>query len=241
LSCEDNKFLLSVQNVGATQDDEGKVVVVTEDLRNGNGRAIKSKLWSPNRVDKFAEPVDAIIWLMKDPSIPPVIKVEDPVLASAMGATLATKRTSAERLAPGVDPDALVIEPYANPFRTYPLSDDFNRYLELFARRNIECYIFNTGHFGQTKVPKELTLRILESIVENRAEFVSWEPFQELEVMEIEGFQSDLLDEDYRKLVRDRLVDRLNFLRSREVERGGFDRVPQEAADSISSLIDRLK
>jgi phosphoenolpyruvate carboxykinase (ATP) len=59
--------------------------------------------------------------------------------------------------------------------------------------------------------------------------------------MEIEGFQSDLLDEDYRKLVRDRLVDRLNFLRSREVERGGFDRVPQEAADSISSLIDSLK
>jgi len=241
LSSEDNKFLLSVQNVGATQDDEGKIVIVTEDLRNGNGRAIKSKLWSPNRVDKFDEPVDAIIWLMKDPSIPPVIKVKDPVLASAMGATLATKRTSAERLAPGVDPDALVIEPYANPFRTYPLSDDFNRYLELFARRSIECYIFNTGHFGQTKVPKELTLRILESIVENRAEFVPWEPFQKLEVMEIEGFQPDLSDEDYKKLVRDRLVDRLNFLRSREVDRGGFDRVPQEAADSISSLIDKLK
>ena len=66
LSSEDNKFLLSVQNVGATQDDEGRIVIVTEDIRNGNGRAIKSKIWSPNKLDKFDEPVDAIIWLMKD-------------------------------------------------------------------------------------------------------------------------------------------------------------------------------
>ena len=35
-----------------------------------------------------------------------------------MGATLATKRSSAERLKEGVDPNALVVEPYANPFRT---------------------------------------------------------------------------------------------------------------------------
>ncbi|HNQ70665.1 MULTISPECIES: phosphoenolpyruvate carboxykinase (ATP) [Mesotoga] len=237
LSSEDNKFLLSVQNVGATQDDEGRIVIVTEDIRNGNGRAIKSKIWSPNRVDKFDEPVDAIIWLMKDPSIPPVVKVNDPVLASVMGATLATKRTSAERLAPGVDPNALVIEPYANPFRTYPLSDDFNRFIELFTHRGIKCYIFNTGHFGEKKVPKELTLQILESIVENRAEFLPWDPFKELEIMFIEGFLPDLSDESYKKLLKERLVDRYNFLRSREVERGGFDRLPQEAVESISSLI----
>ena len=32
-------------------DEDGKIQLVTEDIRNGNGRAIKSKLWSPNRVD----------------------------------------------------------------------------------------------------------------------------------------------------------------------------------------------
>ncbi len=52
-ACEDNKFLLTAQNCSATLDEEGKVVLVTEDIRNGNGRAIKSKLWSPNRVDKI--------------------------------------------------------------------------------------------------------------------------------------------------------------------------------------------
>jgi phosphoenolpyruvate carboxykinase (ATP) len=81
--------------------------VVSEDIRNGNGRAVKSRFWSPNRIDRIDEPLNAIFWLMKDPTIPPVLKITGHSLASAMGATLATKRTSAERLAPGVDPDAL--------------------------------------------------------------------------------------------------------------------------------------
>ncbi len=77
-----------------------------------------SKLWSPNRVDKIEAPVNAIFWIMKDPTIPPVVKLKGASLASVMGATLATKRSSAERLAPGVDPNKLVVVPYANPFRT---------------------------------------------------------------------------------------------------------------------------
>ena len=51
--CPDNEYLLSAQNCSATLDENGKVQLVTEDVRNGNGRAIKSKLWSPNRVDKI--------------------------------------------------------------------------------------------------------------------------------------------------------------------------------------------
>ncbi len=241
LCSEDNKYLLSVQNVGATQDENGNIVIVTEDIRNGNGRAIKSRLWSPNRVDKFQEPVDTIIWLMKDPSIPPVVKVNSPILASTMGATLATKRTSAERLAPGVNPDALVIEPYANPFRTYPLANDYTRFLELFEKRNIDCYIFNTGHFLDKKIPKELTLKILESIVEGEAMFQKWQPFDDLEVLEIDGFSPDITDDDYRKLLRDRFVDRLNFIKSRASEKGGYDALPSDAADALASLIERLK
>ena len=122
--CADNKFLLTAQNCSATRDEDGNIVLVTEDIRNGNGRAIKSKLWSPNRVDKIESPVNAIFWIMKDPTLPPILKLKGAALASVMGATLATKRSTAERLAPGVDPNALVVEPYANPFRTYPLAND---------------------------------------------------------------------------------------------------------------------
>ena len=51
-------------------------LLYTSDIRNGNGRAIKSKLWSPNRVDKIDAPVNAIFWIMKDPTIPPVVKLK---------------------------------------------------------------------------------------------------------------------------------------------------------------------
>ena len=94
--CPDsNEYLLSAQNCSATMDEEGHIQLVTEDIRNGNGRAIKSKLWSPNRVDKIDAPVNAIFWIMKDPTIPPVVKLKGSALASVMGATLATKTSTA--------------------------------------------------------------------------------------------------------------------------------------------------
>ena len=109
--CADNKFLLTAQNCSATLDEDGKLQLVTEDIRNGNGRAIKSKLWSPNRVDKIDAPVNAIFWIMKDPTIPPVVKLKGAALASVMGATLATKTSTAERVAAGTDMNALRIVP----------------------------------------------------------------------------------------------------------------------------------
>ena len=125
-------------NNSATLDEDGNIQLVTEDIRNGNGRAIKSKLWAPNRVDKIDEPVNAIFWIMKDPTIPPVVKLKGASLASVMGATLATKRSSAERLAPGVDPNKLVVVPYANPFRTYPLADDYEKFKKLVEEKNVD-------------------------------------------------------------------------------------------------------
>lgn len=208
-----------------------------EDIRNGNGRAIKSKLWSPNRVDKIQEPVNAIFWIMKDPVLPPIVKIEDPVLASTMGATLATKRTSAEKLLPGVDPEALVFEPYANPFRTYPLSEDYQKFKALFEK-GVECYIINTGFYLNKKVPKELTLEILEHIVERKANFVEW--FGGLKIMEISGFEVRTSDYEYRELLKISLEKRLDFLKSKDIESQGYDRLPEECKRSILDLISHL-
>ncbi|MFC2396355.1 MAG: phosphoenolpyruvate carboxykinase (ATP), partial [Veillonella atypica] len=105
-----NEFLLTLQNVGVTMDEDGRKVVLAEDVRNSNGRAIKSQFWTDNRVNYVGEPVNAIVWLMKDKTLPPILKIDDPVLASTMGATLATRRSTAEKLDAHVDPNALVIE-----------------------------------------------------------------------------------------------------------------------------------
>ncbi|MBE5866429.1 MAG: phosphoenolpyruvate carboxykinase (ATP), partial [Lachnospiraceae bacterium] len=181
--CEDNKFLLTAQNCSATLDEEGKVQLVTEDIRNGNGRAIKSKLWSPNRVDKIDAPVNAIFWIMKDPVIPPVLKLKGAALASVMGATLATKTSSAERVAAGTDMNALRFVPYANPFRTYPLVNDYEKFKKLVEEKNVDCYIVNTGDFMGTKVKPADTLGILETIVEGKAKFEKWANFDDIEIM----------------------------------------------------------
>lgn len=239
MSCGDNKFILTLQNNGAVEYGDGKTYVVTEDLRNGNGRAIKSALWSPNRVNRIEDPINAIFWLMKDPSMPPVVKLENPALASAMGATLATKRTSAERLAPGVDPNALVVEPYANPFRTYPLATDFTRFRKLIED-GVDCYILNTGSFMGKKVQKEHTLAVIEAIVEKRAEFISWTPFKDMKILPLADFDAGLDKAEYRREFIARLKDRIEFVKSRETENGGRDRLPAEALTALEKLLKEL-
>ena len=238
-ACEDNKFLLTAQNCSATLDEDGKVVLVTEDIRNGNGRAIKSKLWSPNRVDKIESPVNAIFWIMKDQTLPPVVKLKGASLASVMGATLATKRSTAERLAPGVDPNALVIEPYANPFRTYPLVHDYEKFKKLVAEKNVDCYIINTGDFMGKKVQPKDTLGILEAIVENKADFKPWGPFSDIEIFEWEGFVPDLADKDYVSQMKARMTDRLNNVKELDTKEGGFNKLPADAAEAIQKVVEQ--
>ncbi|MCT4542750.1 MAG: phosphoenolpyruvate carboxykinase (ATP) [Vallitalea sp.] len=237
---DDNKFLITVQNNGVTIDEDGKVVLVTEDMRNGNGRAVKSKLWSPNRENKFDEPVNAIFWLMKDPTFPPIMKLDGSALASVMGATLATKRTSAERLAEGVDPNALVVEPYANPFRTYPLADDYNKFKKLFSENDVDCYILNTGFFMDKKVTPAITLGSLEAIIEGTAKFTPWKPFSDIEIMEIEGFVPDMNDASYVEQLKARMIDRVNFVKSTETDKGGFNKLPAEALESLEAIVNQL-
>lgn len=239
IGSEDNKFILTQQNAGAIAFPDGKIVSVTEDIRNGNGRAVKSKLWSPNRIDRIDEPINAIFWLMKDPTIPPVLKLSGPSLGSAMGATLATKRSSAERLAKGVDPNALVVEPYANPFRVYPLSVDYERFKKLISD-GVDCYILNTGDYMGTKVKKETTLAIIEAIVEGNAKFHKWENFSDIQIMDIEGVDTSFSNADYAKQFKARMNDRIEFVKSRETEKAGRDKLPADALEALNSVINEI-
>ena len=232
---------MTVQNNGITVDKNGKVVIVPEDIRNGNGRAVKSRLWSPNRVDLFEEPVNAIIWLMKDPTLPPVLKIEDPVVASAMGATLATKRTTAERLAPGVDPNALVAEPYANPFRTYPLEMDYLNFKKLFEEKGVACYIFNTGSFMDKKVTKEMTLGSLEKVVEGTATFKPFGKIEGFSYLPVEGMEPDFSDAAYAEQVAARMNDRVEFIKSRDTAKGGYDKLPAEVLEAMKKIAAQAK
>jgi phosphoenolpyruvate carboxykinase (ATP) len=243
--CPDNKYLLSAQNCSATMDEEGKIQLVTEDIRNGNGRAIKSKLWSPNRVDKIDSPVNAIFWIMKDPTIPPIIKLKGAALASVMGATLATKTSTAERVKAGTDMNALRIVPYANPFRTYPLVNDYNAFKKLIEEKNVDCYIVNTGDFMGTKCQPADTLGILEDIVEGKMSFHQWGDFEDIEIADnwsgkTAEFKVDLNDASYKEALKNAMQNRVDAVEGFNTNDGGYDKLPEEALAAVKKLVDAL-
>ena len=229
-----NEFLLTLQNVGVTMDEEGRKVVLAEDVRNNNGRAIKSQFWTENRVNYVDEPVNAIVWLMKDKTLPPILKIDDPVLASTMGATLATRRSTAEKLDAHVDPNALVIEPYANPFRTYPLALDYESYKKLFSECGVECYIMNTGFFLDNKVPKEVTLDLLERLVEGTLEFKPFYKYPNLEYVEVPGFEPPFQVREYHHQLHKAFEFRYDYV---EKLIGHKNELPEEVLEVLKTLM----
>ena len=229
-----NKYLLTLQNVGVTLDENGNKVVLAEDVRNNNGRAIKSQFWTDNRVNHVDEPVNAIVWLMKDKTLPPILKIDDPVLASTMGATLATRRSTAEKLDANVDPNVLVIEPYANPFRTYPLVRDYESYKKLFKECGVDCYIMNTGFFLEKKIPKEVTLDLLERLVEGDLQFEPFGAYENLSYVEVPGFEPPFDVREYHHQLHQAFEFRSEYV---EKLKDGKNELPHEVLDVLKTLM----
>ena len=138
-----------------------------------------------------------------------------------------------------MDPNALVVEPYANPFRTYPLVNDYEKFKKLVAEKNVACYIINTGDFMGKKVQKEDTLGILEAVVEGKANFKPWGPFSDIEILEWEGFVPDLKDADYVAQLKARMQDRLDYVTKLDTAEGGFNRLPADAAEAIRQVVEQ--
>ncbi|MDR2833629.1 MAG: phosphoenolpyruvate carboxykinase (ATP) [Streptococcaceae bacterium] len=234
------KYFLTCMNVGVTYDTDGRKVLVNEDIRNGNGRTMKSRYVTPNRVDHLKEAVDAIYWIMKDDSLPPIVKIEDPILASLFGLTLATKRSTAENVVGKVDMNALVIEPFANPFRAYPLSEDFLNFKELFAAGKTDCYILNTGHFNGLKVKPEHTLGSIEAVVDNEAQWKDFGSIKGMKYLPIDGFEPNFNDASYVEKLKARMQNRLEFIEAKKTEMGGFHALPSDTQDKILLVIEQL-
>lgn len=216
------KYFYSAQNVGTTILPDGKRKIVCEDIRNDNGRCIKSRGMF-NHAD-FCERPGKVIWLQKDTSLPPICKINSVGLAVAMGASLSTMRAKGVE---NVDPkelERLVIEPFANPFRVHPLMVDCLQFKKLF-KLGTECYIMNTYAFGLPgsliNIPKELSLKIVTELVRGNIDWREWKAFEGL-LLPKNG--SELFGADYDKkykptraseylsYLRDRMQDRITYL-----------------------------
>lgn len=233
-------YIVTAQNVGVTLDEQNKKVLVTEDIRNGNGRSIKSRFATPNRVDHIAEKVDGLFWIMKDDSLPPLVKIDDPSLAAIFGATLATKRSTAENIRTDTA-NQLVIEPFANPFRCYPLKEDYQDFKELFQKQKTACYLLNTGDFQGRNVTPEETLDSIEKIIDGSAKFSAFGPLEKMSYLPIDGHEPNFNDRHYLQQLLTRLETRLTFVQTCKIEQNGYDRLPDEAEQLLLQLLDRLR
>ncbi len=231
---EQDYFVIS-SNVGVTRDTDGKLQILAEDIRNGNGRTVKSRYATDNRVDHIDEKIDAIFWIIKDDSLPPLVKVTEPELASIFGATLMTKRSSAENIVGKKPKTNLVIEPYANPFRVYPLKEDYNNFKDLFEG-GVEGYLINTGDFYGKDIPKKVTLSALESVVERRDEFETFGKYENLSYLPLEGFEPPFDDQDYQEHVNDRLQVRLDWIKKFNQENPDHP-LPDTAIEKLENLM----
>ncbi|HLB24894.1 MAG TPA: phosphoenolpyruvate carboxykinase (ATP), partial [Nitrospirota bacterium] len=218
------KYFYSAQNVAVTRvQDGGKAakLMVHEDIRNDNGRCIKSR-------DMFAnapscERPSMVIWLQKDTSLPPISKVKGSSLAVAMGASLSTMRAKGVENVDAKELDKLVIEPFANPFRVHSLLEDCEQFRKLF-KMGCECYIMNTHAFGLpdnlVDIPKELSLSIVTQLMRGDIQWREWRTFHGLQIP-VNG--NDALGADYDKKYKPkRSVEYLNFLRDRMQDRITF-------------------
>ena len=166
-------------------------------------------------------------------------------MASVMGATLATKTSTAERVAAGTDLNALRIVPYANPFRTYPLVNDYEKFKKLVEEKNVDCYIINTGDFMGTKVKPADTLGILETIVEGKAKFEKWGNFDDIEIMydwadKTADFTPDLGNADYVAQLKSAMQNRVDAVKGFAEKKAGYDKLPDEALAAVQKLVDAL-
>jgi phosphoenolpyruvate carboxykinase (ATP) len=236
----DIKYFLSAQNVAVAATMNGERKLLCEDIRNANGRCIKSRDMF-NHAD-YCDAPNKVIWLQKDSSLPPICRLNSAVLAVTMGASLSTMRAKGVENVDSKELGKLVIEPFANPFRVHPLIVDCQQFLKLF-KAGCECYIMNTHAFGiageLVDIPKGLSLKIVTELVRGNIEWRDWRRFQGLSLPKNgnELFGSDYdrkykptQDLRYLEYLRDRMQDRITYLSNkRDLER-----------DMESSFIDPL-
>ena len=92
---------------------------------------------------------------------------------------------------------------------------------------------------GKKVQPKD-TLGILEAIVEGKAEFKKWGNFDDVEIMDWEGFVPDLNDAEYKNALKNAMQNRVDAVEGFATKKDGYDKLPDEALAAIKKLVDAL-
>ncbi len=228
----DWNYVVSLMNHTVVEID-GKKIPVGQDIRNSNGRAILDRDLLGDWVNTCSFP-KALIWLMKDTILPPVMKIKDNSLAVALGAALITKRNKAENVTEE-ELKKLAFVPFANPFRVYELYKDVEAFGSIFET-GAECYAFNSGGYWKASdtelegVSLQTSLTLQTAILTNSLEWEDWYvvpgamiPTRESVEKILPGYY-DKYDprkrqnlKEYETLVIDRFQQRKDFIKTTDI------------------------
>ena len=86
-------------------------------------------------------------------------------------------------------------------------------------------------------IEPSVTLSCIEQVVEGTAEFKPWGPFSSIRMLEVEGYIPDFTSQEYVDNLKARMTDRLNFVFDKDVEDGGYDRLPTQAKEALAKVI----
>ncbi len=224
---KDWKYTGALMNHGLVEINN-KTMPLAMDLRQGNGRGLFDRSMIGEWKNSSSLP-NYLVWLMKDETLPPVIRFSNPYLAVAMGACLITKRNKAENIDIR-EMDKLVFEPFANPFRVYKLREDVEMFLKLI-NKGVETYTFNSGGYyidskeNLEDISLKTSLTLQSAILTDRLEWEPWSlvkgamvPTKESVEKLIPGYFDKYsvynreINEDYKTLLKGRFESRRKFL-----------------------------
>ena len=126
-----------------------------------------------------------------------------------------------------------------------PLVNDYEKFKKLVQEKNVDCYIVNTGDFMGKKVKPADTLGILETIVEGKAQFEQWGPFEDIEIMhdwsgKTGDFTPDFNDADYKNQLKNAMQTRVKAVEDFSTKKEGYDKLPDEALEALKKLVSAL-
>lgn len=241
----DSMYLRTVQsaeNVMVFRNDQGKLDILHQDILNGNGRVQTARhLLSGADSDLNTPHPDYLCLLMKDETLPPVVRITNSQLMVSMYMCLASRSTSAENL-PVEQMGKLRMIPGANPFNTWGMQQEAESLEKLVQHLGCQGIVMNTGSFfinankqraGQLrKVTKEISLSIYPMLAQNKIRWIDWPYFPGTQIPAPGCFESlfPLFDQYFHplrvedeqvfcELLRNRLLERLDFLLSIKIDR----------------------
>ena len=97
----------------------------------------------------------------------------------------------------------------------------------------------------EKKVKRDDTLGILETIVEEKANFEKGGPFEHIEIMndwsgKTGDFTPHLNDKEYVAALKNAMQNRVDAVEGFATKKEGYDKLPDEALAAVKKLVDAL-